>query len=105
MEIAIVAVIGVVVFGVIGATFLYASRRSPRGRGSGLLVWTGIVGAIYFGIFLFWIALLTEGLVTADSPWLWVGLMGPLAVWSVVAAVDALTRPGSRATPSARRTL
>ena len=81
------ALVGVGIVAAIGATFLYASRTSHRGRGPGLLVWTGIVGAIYFGILLFWIALLRDGLVGADSPWLQVALVGPLAIWLVVAAL------------------
>ena len=89
---AIVALVGVGIVAAIGTTFLYTSRRTRRGSGSGLLVWTGIVGAIYFGIVLFWIALLRGELVAADSPWLCVGLMWPLAVWSAVAIVSTLAK-------------
>jgi hypothetical protein len=95
--IAIVALTSVAIIAAIGATFLYASRRSPGDRGWGLLAWTGIAGAIYFGILLFWTALLEGGLVSVHDPWFYVGLAGPPVVWSAVAVLAARARSGPRA--------
>jgi len=93
---AIAAVAGVVIVAALGVLFLRADSLKTGAQEPGLLTWTAIVGVVYFGILMLWVALIRGGVAALDDPWLWVGLAGPVVVWAVVITVSVSRRRAGR---------